>query len=170
MTAAPPRQLTVLYDPDCALCRRCRDWLATQPQLIPLAFVAQGTEAAGRRYPQLEVGPGHPTDDLIVVSDRGQVYRSTRAWIMCFYALREYRPLAFRLSHPALMPLARRAYQAVANNRMWLSRWFGKAGRGVTDAQLADRIKTHTAPVDDGCHTPGAACALPPGSASRPNP
>ncbi|MEM1109420.1 MAG: DUF393 domain-containing protein [Planctomycetota bacterium] len=169
-TTALPGGLTVLYDPGCLLCLRCRHWLARQPKYLPMRFVAQGTEDAGRRFPQLDVGTPDKVEDLIVVSDDGKVYRNTRAWIMCFYALREYRPLAFRLSHPTLMPLARRAYQAIANNRMWLSRWFGKADRNITNDELADRIKTHTAPTDNGCHTPTpgsnpatfAACAVAP--------
>ncbi|MEM9418520.1 MAG: DUF393 domain-containing protein [Planctomycetota bacterium] len=154
--------LTVLYDPGCALCLRCRQWLAKQPKYLPMRFVAQGTADAGRRFPQLDVGTPDQVEDLIVVSDDGKVYRSTRAWIMCFYALREYRPLAFRLSHPALMPLARRAYQAISNNRMWLSRWFGKADRQISNAELADRIKSYTTPADDGCHSGevGAACKI----------
>jgi len=156
-----PAGLTVLYDPGCPLCLRCRHWLAQQPKYLTMRFVAQGTADAGRRFPKLNVGDPGSVEDLIVVTDDGKVYRNTRAWIMCFYALREYRPLAFRLSHPALMPLARRAYQAIANNRMWLSRWFGKSDRNITNAQLADRIKTHTAPSDDGCHG-NTACAIPP--------
>lgn len=170
LTAPTATALTVLYDPGCPLCLRCRHWLAQQPKYLPMRFVAQGTADADRRFPQLNVGQPGNVEDLIVVTDDGKVYRNTRAWIMCFYALREYRPLAFRLSHPALMPLARRAYQAIANNRMWLSRWFGKSDRNITNAQLADRIKTHTAPTDDGCHTPapgsyprsGNACAIRP--------
>ncbi len=146
--------LTILYDPGCPLCRRCCNWLSAQPTFFPLAFVAQGTAAAGERYPTLNVGPGRPVDDLIVVADDGGVYRNTRAWVMCFYALRDYRPLAFRLAHPALLPLARRAYTAIAHNRMWLSRTLRLGGRGrrITNETLADRIRTHTAPVDDGCH------------------
>ncbi|MEM1027904.1 MAG: DUF393 domain-containing protein [Planctomycetota bacterium] len=165
-SANPTAGLTVLYDPSCPLCLRCRQWLAQQPKYLPMRFVAQGTADAGRRFPQLDVGTPDRVEDLIVVSDDGKVYRNTRAWIMCFYALREYRPLAFRLSHPALMPLARRAYQAIANNRMWLSRWFGKSDRHISNDELADRIKTHTAPTDDGCHTDSPAspnaCALRP--------
>ena len=153
--------LTILYDPGCPLCRRCCNWLAAQPKFFPLAFIAQGTAAAGDRYPTLNVGPGRRVDDLIAVSDDGAVYRNTRAWVMCFYALRTYRPLAFRLAHPTLMPLARRAYTAIAHNRMWLSRTLGRYGRSrrISNDALADHIRTHTAPVDDGCHN-AVACAM----------
>lgn len=149
----PMKHLTVLYDPDCPLCVGCRHWLANQPQYLSLRFVAQGTSDAHRRFPQLDVGTPDQVQDLIVISDDGKVYRNARAWIMCFYALREYRPLAMRLSHPVLMPLARRAYQAVARRRLWLSRWFGPAERNITDAELADRIKDAAGPHENRCHT-----------------
>jgi len=84
---------------------------------------------------------------------------NTRAWVMCFYALRDYRPLAFRLAHPTLMPLARRAYQAIANNRMRLSHWFGERGNELSNDALADHIRTHTGPIDDGFHL-GGTCAM----------
>jgi len=156
--------MTVLYDPNCPICVRARQWFAAQPTCFPVSFVPQGSAAAGHRFPQLHVGQGQPVEDLIVVADDGKVYRSTRAWIMCFYALRQYRPLAFRLSHPALMPLARRAYHAVSTNRMWLGRVFGSRAPKITNQQLVNHIKTHSAPTNDGCHlpTPGSRHPNPP--------
>ncbi|MEM7626931.1 MAG: DUF393 domain-containing protein [Planctomycetota bacterium] len=163
-TPATTPTLTVLYDPDCPLCVRCWKWFDRQPKLLPVDFVPQGTADAGRRFPALRVGKNEAVEELIVVGGDGKVYRNDRAWIMCLYALREYRPLAFRLSHPALRPLARRAYHVVSHNRQWLSQWFGETGRNVNDQQLADRIERHTAPIDGDCYDPASntnACAVP---------
>lgn len=156
MTLTPhhANALTVLYDPDCPLCVRCWKWFDAQPKLLPVSFVPQGTTEAGDRFPDLHVGPNQSVEELIVVSRDGKVYRNDSAWIMCLYALREYRALAFRLSRPALRPLARRAYHVVSHNRRWLSRWFGKTGRDVNDHQLAARIRLQTAPVEDDCYAP----------------
>jgi hypothetical protein len=52
------RTLTILYDADCGLCRRIKDWLQTQTKYIDLDFVAAGSEAARMRYPQLDVPVG----------------------------------------------------------------------------------------------------------------
>ena len=152
------RELTVLFDPDCPLCVHCRNWLATQPKYIPMRFLSQDSAAANERFPGLNVGPGRAAEDLIVVSDDGRVWRNTRAWIICFYALRKYRPLAFRLSRPSLMPLARRVYQAIAANRQSLSRWLIRP-QGISDRQLQRAIVLDE-PDDRGCdETHGTACA-----------
>ena len=139
------RFLHVLYDPDCELCRRCRDWLAAQPKYLGMGFLAQGSDEAAAKFPALAPGPGEQVRDLIVVADTGEVYRNTDAWIMCFYALREYRPLSLRLAHPMLRPLARRAYEMVSRNRRWVSTWFTPRRRVSTDA-LAEQIRSHTSP------------------------
>ena len=43
-------RLTILYDERCTFCLRCRDWLATQPCLIPVELLAAGSVGAKRRY------------------------------------------------------------------------------------------------------------------------
>jgi predicted DCC family thiol-disulfide oxidoreductase YuxK len=138
--------LTVLFDAGCPLCLRCRHWLADQPKYVPMRFVAQGTAEAGERFPQLDIGEGKSVRDLIVVADDGRVYRNDAAWIMCFWALRQYRPLAMRLSHPALRPLARRAYAAISRNRL-------KVGRLLGHHTLARQIREAT-PDRAACDAP----------------
>src|SRR4029079_2746171 len=64
--------------------------------------------------------PGRP-EELIVISDEGGIYRDTQAYIMCLYALIEYREWSMRLATPALMPLARKAFHLIAKNRLRIS-------------------------------------------------
>lgn len=52
----------------------------------------------------------------MVIGDNGGVYFGDHAWIMCLYALREYRATAKRLSSPMLQVLAREAFT-------FFSRW-----------------------------------------------
>jgi len=47
-------------------------------------------------------------NDLVVISDEGQVYLNNSAWIMAIYALEEYRDWAYRLAHPLVLPFVRR--------------------------------------------------------------
>ncbi|MFE7211656.1 thiol-disulfide oxidoreductase DCC family protein [Streptomyces sp. NPDC057611] len=121
----PVRGLTVLYDAECALCSFVRDWLAGQPQLVPLELLPAGSEQAGRSFPGLDHGA--TLDEVTVVGDSGQVYRGAAAWIVVLWALREHRPLAHRLSTPAGARLARGAVLAAAKWRG--GRWGGGAYR-----------------------------------------
>jgi len=114
-------KLTVLYDGTCGFCVECARWLHAQPQLIKLELLAASTIAARSRYPTLTTGEGK--EELIVVDDDGGVYRGTHAWIMCLWALREYRSVAEKLARPALLPLARATFALVSRSRKPLSRW-----------------------------------------------
>ena len=111
------RGLTVLYDADCGICRTARRGLERRAQYVPLTFVAAGSETARRRYPGLD----HNTTlaDITVVADTGDehgadVYSGDSAWLICLWALRQYRSLALRLAQPHLRPLARQMVNAAA--------------------------------------------------------
>jgi predicted DCC family thiol-disulfide oxidoreductase YuxK len=110
-----PARLTVLYDGRCALCRRVRMWLAKQPKYVSMAFVEAGSEEARRRFPSLDSGA--TLEELTVVGSRGEVYRGSKAWVMCLWALRRYRSAALRLAAPGMEPVARRLVAWVSRNR-----------------------------------------------------
>jgi predicted DCC family thiol-disulfide oxidoreductase YuxK len=115
------QKLYVLYDPNCELCRRLKDWILVQRSWIGIAVIAAGSDKAKRLFPELDQIAGK--DDLAVISDEGAVYLNDRAWIMVLYAMVDYRDWAARLTHPLLMPLARQAFAALSKNRHTLSRW-----------------------------------------------
>lgn len=109
------KTLTILYDADCRLCSRIKEWLQTQLKYVDLDFIAAGSEAARSRYPQLNHAA--TLKELTVVSDEGNYYRGAKGWLMCLWALREYRGWAIRLSSPEMMPLARRLVVKVSSLR-----------------------------------------------------
>jgi predicted DCC family thiol-disulfide oxidoreductase YuxK len=113
------KKLTILYDAGCGFCISCRHWMEEQPTLIELDFVAAHSAEAARRFPELEQAK---EEELVVVSDEGGIYRGARAFIMCLYALDEYREWSLRLSRPGLLPLARNAFALVSRSRKGLSR------------------------------------------------
>lgn len=115
------KTLYVLYDPKCALCQRLKDWLLVQRSWMGLSLVPAGSEKARRMFPTLQEVAS--TNDLVVVSDEGQVYLNNNAWIMALYALVDYRDWARRLAHPALLPLVRQAFATISRNRYAISRW-----------------------------------------------
>ena len=114
------KTLYVLYDAACNLCEYTRRWLEKQPAYLCLNFIPQGSAEAQRRFPNLKVD--NPPKELIVVSDEGGVYRGAPAWVMCLYALREYREWSIRFSHPTLLPFVQRMIELISINRLAISR------------------------------------------------
>lgn len=111
----PVTSITILYDAACGLCRFSKDWIRRQAPLVGLKFLAAGSAEAQRAFPQLSPG------ELAVVADTGEVWLGNHGWIVCLWALRDYRDLAFRLTSPALLLLSREAFIAVSRNRLALS-------------------------------------------------
>lgn len=109
------RRLTVLYDPQCGLCRRVHGWLNSQPKYVELRFVPVASEEARYRFPHLN--HAITLKDVTVISDDGAVFYGAKAWLMCLWALREYREWSFRLSSPALLPTTRNVVSMIAQNR-----------------------------------------------------
>ena len=114
---------TVLYDADCALCRRAKAWLEAQPQLVPLEFLPAASDEARRRYPALDHAA--TLRDLTVIGDGGEVWRAERAWVMCLWALSEHRLKAEHLSTPGMLPMARTVFGTISANRGWLGSFYG---------------------------------------------
>ncbi len=114
------RRLTVLYDASCALCRRARGWLMRQRQLVPLEFVAAASNEARRRFPELD--SRETMKELHVVDELGRVYRGEKAWLICLWALDEYRGWSLRIAEPPHIQRAERFVRWVASRRHFFGR------------------------------------------------
>ncbi len=115
--------LTVLYDPECGLCRRAHEWLAEQSKIVELIFVPCASEEARKRYPKLN--HALTKKDLTVVADDGAVYFGPKAWLMVLWALTRYREWAYRLSAPELLPTTKRVVSVISQNRYQIGRAAG---------------------------------------------
>jgi predicted DCC family thiol-disulfide oxidoreductase YuxK len=135
-------KLYVLYDSQCGLCTWAKRWMMRQPALIDLSFIPAGSPLAARLFPNL-VRQGETSDELVVVSDEGGVYREGSAWIMCLFALEDYREWANRLAHPLLRPLARQAFALLSRERSRITRWLGLA----SEAEIAETFRNVNAPA-----------------------
>lgn len=111
---ATPRSLTVLYDERCALCRRCRDWLLTQPCLLPVSLVPAGSVVGDARHTSVEPWLGK---ELVVVDDAGRSWVGPAAFLTCLWATARYRSVSYVLSRPGLAPLAERFFLFVSKRR-----------------------------------------------------
>lgn len=103
--AAAIGALVVLTDSGCPLCVHLARWLDRQPQLVPLELVDAASPQARARFPELD--PGMTLRDLTVVADTGAWWHGGPAWVMCLWALADYRTRALRLSGPAGQAAAR---------------------------------------------------------------
>lgn len=106
-------KLTVLYDGQCALCVRCHDFLATSRTLVPLELLDCHSRDARERFGSVPwLG-----EELVVVSDEGDVWAGAAAFLVALWALADYREWSYRLSGPALAPLAERFFVALSSQR-----------------------------------------------------
>ena len=111
--------LFILFDASCNFCRRCKLWLQSQRQIIPLLFIEAGSDEAKSLFPLLD--HSKTKSELTVVSDSGAIYHDAKAWLICLWALEEYRGWARTLASPQLMPTAKRFITMISDNRKNLS-------------------------------------------------
>ncbi len=137
------KRLYVIYDGQCHFCRRCRVWLDRQPAYVPLTFIPLQWPEVSCRFPGIE--RLQPDKEIVVISDTGDVWQGGAAWVMCLWALREYREWSQRLANPVLLPFARRACALVSEHRQQFSRWL--------EEESADRLRERLAAL------PVEACA-----------
>jgi predicted DCC family thiol-disulfide oxidoreductase YuxK len=139
------RYLTLIYDRQCGLCTRLGGWLAAQPKWMGIRLLP--SDEASIVYPTLAQRVAR--EELVAVSDEGAIYLGDHAWLMCLYALKEYRSWAKRLSTSALLPLARSAFAILSANRRQISKWLQLR----SDDELAVQLNAVQPPR---CHGSGA--------------
>ena len=111
------RRLTVLYDAGCEVCARCRYWLAAQPTFVTLEFLPCHSDAARARYGEVPwLG-----QELVVVSDEGDVWAGTAAFLVCLWALVEWRDASYSLTAMPLVPFVERFFHALSSRRRWIA-------------------------------------------------
>jgi predicted DCC family thiol-disulfide oxidoreductase YuxK len=113
--AQQPGRLLVLYDADCPLCVRCRQFLEAEATHLPLDFMGSASpeaiDAFGEDLPWLG-------KELVVVSDRGEAWIGPAAFLVALWATVHYREWSYRLSSKALAPLAVRFFNSLSSNRV----------------------------------------------------
>ena len=113
LTVRSPRCLTVVYDDECELCRRCSTWLRFQPTYVPLELLPV---SAARQEPRLAGIPWLGAE-LVVLDGRGRIWVGAAAFIVCLWATRDWRAWSYRLSGPSFAPLAERFFHAISSHR-----------------------------------------------------
>jgi predicted DCC family thiol-disulfide oxidoreductase YuxK len=117
------QRLTVLYDGHCELCVRCHDFLAVSRTLVPLELLDCHSRDARERFGSVPwLG-----EELVVVSDAGEVWAGAAAFLVAMWALADYREWSYRLSGPAFAPLAERFFIALSSQRRRIAGFLGKS-------------------------------------------
>lgn len=115
------RHLTVLFDANCGLCRSARAFLEAEPKYVELRFVPAGSARALALFPTLDHAATR--NELTVVGEDGSVWRDSKAFLICLWALRDYRSWAARLASPEWLPHARRFFHWFSENRTWIAQF-----------------------------------------------
>jgi len=130
----PVTGITILYDAGCGICTHTRDWIAQQDAMVRIRFLAADSTEAKNEFSEL------PGGELAVVGNTGEVWLGNHAWIVCLWALRGYRDLAFRLTSPLLLMMAREAFALVSKNRAALSAMLRLRSERELENQLREVI------------------------------
>jgi predicted DCC family thiol-disulfide oxidoreductase YuxK len=115
--------LTLFYDARCGLCSRVRQWLCTQPAYVHLEFLPYDSAEAERRLPAIR--HLHADQEIVVMADTGEVWQGAGAWVLCLWALKEYRGWSARLASPSMQLVARKVVHWISQNRIGMSRLAG---------------------------------------------
>ena len=114
-------RLTVYYDEACAVCRRARDWLLTQPTYVPVELIPAGSPAAIARLSGLPwLGR-----ELVAADDRGNLWVGPAAFLVALWATRRYRGWSLKMSGEHLAPLAESFFKMISTRRHRWSRFLG---------------------------------------------
>lgn len=114
--------ITVFYDGRCGMCCTFHEWVNRQERLFSIRFIPYQSREAEAVLPG--IGRMDAGLEMIVRTDDGTLFRGAEAWVLCLFALSEYRAWARRLSHPRLLPMAKKVCVHLANNRRALSKVF----------------------------------------------
>jgi hypothetical protein len=101
---------------------------------VPLVFIAFQSDEAQRRFSGIDALK--PGEQLLMISNEGAIYRGAHAWIMCLWALDNYREHAQRLAHPALLPPGKTCLRIALSKTLLLIRCVvppGTTQRGAED-------------------------------------
>ncbi|MBK8090956.1 MAG: DUF393 domain-containing protein [Verrucomicrobiaceae bacterium] len=111
--------LTIFYDARCGLCSSVRRWLMSQPAYVQIDFLPYDSPEASVRCPPIR--QLHADREIIVMADTGELWQGAGAWVMCLWALRDFREWSQRFAAPVMQALARKIVHLVSSNRLTLS-------------------------------------------------
>lgn len=148
-TNIPMNTLTLFYDARCGLCSQVRRWLETQPAYLRLEFIPYDSPEAVKKLPAIR--QLRADEEIVVLANTGEVWQGAGAWVICLWALKEYRAWSARLASAPMQAVARKLVYWISANRIGLSRLL----HFRSDAELTAAVELETASRS------GPLCELP---------
>jgi predicted DCC family thiol-disulfide oxidoreductase YuxK len=136
--------LTLFYDARCGLCSQIRQWLRSQPAYLRLEFIPYDSPEAIKRLPAIR--HLRADQEIVVMANTGEVWQGAGAWVICLWALQEYRSWSARLASPAMQAMARSVIHWISANRIGISRLL----HFRSDADLTAAVERES-PAHDAC-------------------
>lgn len=115
------RALTVLYDGLCPLCERCRHFLESARQRIPLRVIDCHSAEARQRFGRIP-GLGR---ELVAIDDEGQYWIGPAAFVMCLWALEPFAAIAALMLWSPVRPITIALFGWISENRRTIGAWTG---------------------------------------------
>ena len=103
----------VLFDAHCAVCVASAEWLGSRAQHEELRLVDARGAFSGNYFNSVE----KRGEELVVVSDTGEVWWGPSAFLVCFWALKSTRWLAILASFELCLPLAEMLFRFLSEHR-----------------------------------------------------
>jgi predicted DCC family thiol-disulfide oxidoreductase YuxK len=120
---------TLIYDGECPLCQRARDWIL--PRALPGALALLACQSEERRA-QFDFMPEHEClEAMQIVLPDGTVYAGDRALPHVLRRLRRWQWLAYLFRLPGVSLLAPVVYRAIARHRYALGTLVTRKGDGA---------------------------------------
>lgn len=105
--------LVVFYDALCPVCVRCKEWLESSRQRVPLSL----HDCRGPLARALAAELPWLGRELVVVNERGEVWIGPHAFVACLWALEGWRWLAELVSLELLWPMGEVVFELVSEHR-----------------------------------------------------
>lgn len=119
----PVTGITILYDSECGMCVRLKEWVLAQPAYLSIEAIPMQSKECHERYPDLE--DRIQAGQFLCIDNNGAVYVDAEARILCLWALKKYRSISFTVARTPMRSLLTMLMEKISRNRHAISDLIG---------------------------------------------
>ena len=83
------KSIEVYYDGHCGMCCTFHEWVNKQQRAYQVSFIPYQAETAELLFPG--ISEMDPDKEMIVRTDRGEVFKGAEAWVVCLNSCKNYQ-------------------------------------------------------------------------------